>query len=234
MLEIIPAILEKSLADIEGQLARIRGAVREVQLDIADGILVQNKTWPFAEAAQHTEFDRIAAQEEGLPLWEDFDFEVDLMIQNPEAHALAWVSAGASRIILHAESEGILAAARALSGVRGEDNLFPAKVGLALQSSAEVGSLELFEGLYDFVQVMGIERVGFQGQAFDERAVALVAQLRARHSDLTIQVDGGVTLRNARALAQAGTNRLIAGSAIFGSSDPKKEIEELRREANRT
>ena len=233
MLEIIPAILETSLTDIEGQLARVRGTAREVQLDVGDGIFVQNKTWPFTNAAQRAEFDRITAQEEGLPLWEDFDFEVDLMIQSPEANALAWVSAGASRIILHAASDGAPAAARALQGARGEENIFPVKVGIALASSAQAADLEPFEGLYDFVQVMGIERVGFQGQAFDERTVALVAQLRQMYRDLTIQVDGGVTLQNARSLAQAGANRLIVGSDIFGSSDPKKEIEALRSEANK-
>jgi len=230
MIEIIPAILEDSLADIERQLVRVRGAAREIQLDIADGAYVPNRTWPFGNATERAEFELLVSQQEGLPMWEDFDFQVDLMLQNPEAHALRWVSAGATRIILHADSEGVFEAARALSGTRGEQNIFPTEVGIALASDASPDNLEPFRGLYDFVQVMGIEKIGFQGQLFDERAHTLVSQLRAALPDSTIQVDGGVTLRNVRALAQAGANRLVVGSAIFKSDVPKAAIEELLRE----
>ena len=49
-------------------------------------------------------FDAIIAEEEGMPRWEDINFEVDLMVENPEAVVSKWVSAGASRVIVHVES----------------------------------------------------------------------------------------------------------------------------------
>jgi ribulose-phosphate 3-epimerase len=231
MTDIIPAILENSLPDIESRLQAIRGAAKAVQIDVADGSFVPNATWPFSSRQGREEFDRMAAQEEGLPLWQEFDFEIDLMVNRPLAHAKQWISAGASRLIVHADSQEALQAVQGLQEMRGGE--LGVAVGIALPCDAELSALAPFADLYDYVQVMGIARIGFQGERFDERAFSLVSRLRAEFPG-TIQIDGGVRRESAHALAQAGADRLVAGSSVFGSADPKQALRDLREEANRT
>ncbi len=231
MADIIPAILEPSLEAIAARLGEVRGAARSVQLDVADGVYVPNATWPFSGGAERSEFERIASEEEGLPLWEDFDFEADLMAERPLEHALKWMRAGASRIVIHIGSGGAKEALQALQEARGEGASLAVEVGVALRSGASERDLEPFRGLYDFIQVMGIEKVGFQGQRFDERAIILLERLRASYPESTLQVDGGITAERAPAIVRAGAERLVVGSAIFGSSDPKRALSELRRAA---
>jgi pentose-5-phosphate-3-epimerase len=86
-------------------------------------------------------------------------------------------------------------------------------------------------GLYDFVQVMGIERVGSQGQPFDARAIDLVARIRAMYPALPLQVDGAAAT-HPQELARAGADRLIVGSAIITAADPAAALREIYNRAN--
>lgn len=231
--DIVPAVLEASLADIEARLAQVRGAVPSVQLDVVDGIFAPNRTWPYADATERDEFARIAAQEQGLPLWEDFDFEIDLMLRNPAREAERWIDAGAVRIVVHAESHDAQKALELLVPYRGEDDALGIRVGIAFSCAASASDLDAFGGLFDYVQVMGIARVGFQEQPFDERAILLVREIRAAYPNLPIQVDGGVSAETARTLVDAGANRLVAGSAIFGNANPRAALRHLSNLVNK-
>ena len=230
MIEIVPAVLPKSFEDLKEHLERLRGAVRRVQVDVVDGVLARHKTWPYKD---HSTFAKIVEDEHGLPLWEEFDFEFDLMIKDPLAHALEYVRAGASRIVLHSDSDAAAEALTQLLSWREEQESFTVRVGVAIPASAQPEVLEPFEAQFDFVQVMGIERIGRQGEPLDKHALYLVERLRKRYPELPVQVDGGVKLENAQALAQAGATTLIVGSAIFGQDDPKAAYAALVAEANR-
>ena len=225
-IEIVPAVLESSLEDIASRLESVRGVVRAVQIDVVDGVYAPNRTWPYASASQRAEFTRIAAQEEGLPAWGDFDFEIDLMAAHPEKTVLDWVEAGASRIIVHSHSGGALEAVQKLQERRGGE--LGVAVGIALMCTDTPETLAPFAGLYDFVQVMGIEKVGFQGQSFDPRALDLLRALRKAYPELQLQVDGGVGRDHLRECAEAGATRIAQGSTIFKSADPVRTIRELR------
>jgi pentose-5-phosphate-3-epimerase len=102
---------------------------------------------------------------------------------------------------------------------------------VALNAHADIGELERFDGLYDFVQVMGIDRIGRQGEPPDRhhKEIALIKALRERYPVLVIQVDGGVA-PHPRELLEAGANRLIVGSAIVRARDPKAALEKLYTE----
>ncbi len=222
MIEIIPAILPKTFEELEGQLSQIRGVVRSVQIDIVDGIFVPNKTWPYGSG------DNLA-----LPFAGEFDFEMDLMVAEPEDTAEKWRQASAKRIIIHADAHGAREALLALRFER-EEHKKPEgiKVGIALPCSATPDVLSEFENLYDFVQVMGIEKVGFQGQPFDPRAVELLHQLDEQFPGLALQVDGAVSEEHIPELVRAGATRLVAGSAIWKSNDPKEEFRRLQSTVN--
>jgi len=225
--ETIPAILENSLQDIALCLQSIRGAARAVQLDVVDGVYAPNRTWPYAEKHQREEFGRIAVQDDGLPDWEDFDFEIDLMVSRPERVVLEWVAAGASRLIIHAHSDGAREALQTLGAARGGEAGIA--VGIALSSADTPDMLSPFDGLYDFVQVMGIEKVGFQGQNFDPRSLLLLRALKEKYPALPLQIDGGAGREHLRECAQAGASRIIEGSTIFAEDeDPKQVLKELQ------
>ncbi|HEX8993822.1 MAG TPA: hypothetical protein VF803_01065, partial [Candidatus Paceibacterota bacterium] len=216
-------------SDIEARLEQIRGSdVPLVQLDVVDGVYARNRTWPYTDAEGKEEFARIVSQEEGLPLWDDFDYEIDLMAAHPALEVEKWVDAGAVRVVVHLDADGAREALEKLRPYRGGDDSLGIKVGVALSSTASVDELLPIEGLYDFVQVMGIERVGFQGQSFDPRCAEVIKALRAKYPDLQIQVDGGVKEDNAHILTEAGANRLVVGGAIFGSLTPRRALEELK------
>src|SRR5271154_4804508 len=91
MAEIIPAILPKNYEDLKNKIALVRGVAPVVQIDICDGNFVPSITWPFLsksydETFLENNFDehfrRILNEQEGLPFWEDIDFELDLMVTN--------------------------------------------------------------------------------------------------------------------------------------------------------
>ena len=124
-------------------------------------------------------------------------------------------------------------AVQKLVDLREESGALPLEVGIAVGCDAQPDSLEPFEAQFDYVQVMGIAKVGYQGEPFDKRALYLLERLRQRYPELPLQVDGGVTLKNAYALAKAGATRLVAGSAVFTADDPLAAIAALTIEANR-
>lgn len=223
-MQVIPAILPQTFSDLQTKLGVVRNVAPAVQVDIVDGVFAPTKTWPYNGG---DEFEKIVAQDEGLPFWKDFDFQFDLMIANPKVEALRFVEAGAAGIVIHAAASGARGALEALQESR-ESTL----VGVAFLPGADVKDLKIFEGLHDFVQVMGIAEVGAQGRPFDERALALITALRAAYPAMLIQVDGGVSLSNAGTLVQAGANRLVVGSAIFKAEDPVEAYKKLYTEVN--
>jgi ribulose-phosphate 3-epimerase len=228
--EVIPAVLPRSLKDLTAHLERVRGVSRKVQVDIVGGgFFTFNRTWPFRDRGS---FKKILKEEQGLPHWTEFDTEVDLMVDNPKELALQFVRLRTARVIVHAVRPGAFAAAQALADYDDDDHPFPVGVGVAVGVEDPLDILEPYEHLIDFVQVMGIATVGYQGRSFDERALTQVARLRRRYPQMAIQVDGGVSLKNARALVQAGATSLIAGSAVFGAKDASAALKALYTEAN--
>jgi len=227
MIEIIPAILPKSATDIEVQLSHIQDLGGTVQVDMVDGVFVKNISWPYNAPGS---FEVFANGDEGIPFWQEFEFQFDVMAEHPEQHVEQYVRAGASGIVIHARAEGALASLNLLQQYRGTE-LVPVEVGLALMAGASPELLEGCAGLYDFVQVMGIGRVGVQGQPFDERCLELIQKLRELYPELVIQVDGGIDMETIKKVAHAGANRVIVGHAILNADDPNEAIHDLREAA---
>lgn len=227
--EIIPAVLPHDYASLEEALGRLRGVARHVQVDIVDGYFAKGKTWPYRDGAK---FAEIVQQEHGIPFWEELDFEFDLMVDDPAAVGLDYVKAGASRVIVHASSKTAKAAVDQLSGLRDEDESFRIELGIALGCLENPDGLEPFAEQFDFVQVMGIEHIGKQGEPLAQKAIYLLERLRHRYPSMPLQVDGGVRVENVERLVGAGATRLVSGSAIMGAEDPKAAYEALYNEAN--
>ena len=92
-------------------------------------------------------------------------------------------------------------------------------IGVAINVSSSIEKIFPLITLLDFVQVMGIERIGFQGEGFSDRSLEYIKILREKYPDLVISVDGGVNLETGKMAIEAGATRLVAGSAIFSADD---------------
>jgi pentose-5-phosphate-3-epimerase len=209
--DIVPAVLVRSRRELEDGLARLQGVAPWVQVDFV-GV-------------------NYMGGEENFPRWEEFDFEADLMLPHPAGEVESLVALGAGRVVIHAQNPQAHEALELLQKYRAGD--FKIEVGIALRSHDMPDVLNTFGGLYDYVQVMGIDREGAQGTPPDphHKDIELIAALRAAHPGLCLQADGAVAPRVAE-LVRAGASRLVIGSAIVSADNPKTAYKSLYNEAN--
>lgn len=233
MIDIIPAIMPTNFDELYDMASQIEGLVPLAQIDIMDGKFVGSKSWPYKRGyPEHDEdFMAISRQEDGLPYWETLDYEIDLMIDEPEKHLEEWTPLGAARYIVHAESvknwEGLLSLDIMQADTRkiGDDVIIA--IGIAFNPDTDISEYAEYIEYFDFVQCMGIAKIGYQGQPFDERVLEQINRIRSSYPNLPISVDGGVNENTAKELVQAGATRLIAGSAIFNAENKEEAIGRL-------
>jgi len=216
--ELIPAIMPKNLKDLADKVSLVKEKVETVQIDIMDGIFVPEYTWPFPDFKE--EMEKI--KKSGLPYWQEVNFELDLMVKNAASKIEDWILLDPSRIIFHIEAEDNLNVKKIKERVG--DFI---EIGLAINPQTPIENIELLLPEVDFVQCMGIARIGFQGEPFDERVFEHIDYVRTNYPYLTLAVDGGVNLKNAPDLIKAGIKRLVAGSAIFKSNNIPETIEKF-------
>lgn len=207
-IEVVPALLVRSKEELEDGLQRLHGVGKWVQIDLVGRNYLE--------------------REENFPQWEEFNFEVDLMTENQARDAEHMVALGAARVVVHAHRDALRALEVLQKYRTGE---YAVAVGVALHPTDAPEILSTFDGMYDYVQVMGIAKEGAQGEPGDVRAVELVRSLRLAHPELVIQVDGAVAPR-AEEFVKAGASRLVVGSAIVGADNPKAEFKALYTRAN--
>lgn len=229
MAEIIPAILEKNFNEIKNKLTFLRGRAKCVQLDFCDGSFVRSQTWPFSTGGFNDyDFQKILNEEEGLPFWEEFDFEFDLMVEHALENFDIYMKLGPKRMIFHLkgdkdtkefehflESLDMYVRDNVEIGVAIEPE---GDLALALQFANSVASR--IANKVDFIQCMGIDNIGFQNQKFNGKVLDNIIYLKTNVPGIVLTVDGGVNLGNAEALLKAGADRITVGSAIWKSGDP--------------
>ena len=232
--EIIPAIMPTSFEDLREKAEKVSAFVGLAQIDIMDGVFVASKSWPYTEGGIQKEahFVALSKQDEGLPEWEDLDYEIDLMISEPEKHIDEWLPLGASRLIFHIESiknmELFFAHDIFKPEARSIGTTKVIELGLAINPDTPLEAILPHISKIDFVQCMGIAKIGYQGPPFDERVLDQIHGLRLKFPDMPISVDGGVNLKTAHDLKGAGATRLVSGSAIFNAEDVEGAIVALQ------
>lgn len=225
MTEIIPAVLAKDYNDLRQKIANVVNITNIVQIDICDGKFVESISWPMNKDDIEST-SKILEEEEGLPYWENLDFEFDLMVKDAIKQFDFFVRLGAKRIIFHLEAENELELKEFIDSIDPytRENL---EIGIAINTTTKIEKLFPYINSIDFVQCMGIENIGFQGEPFDERVINQIKGLKEKYSDLIVSVDGSVNEDTAPLLVEAGASRLVVGSVLMRSFDVRETMKEL-------
>ena len=215
--QIAPSILSADFAALGRDIAAAeRGGADLIHVDVMDGHFVPNITLgpPVVRAIR-----RVATR----PL------DVHLMIEDPDRFIEEFVAAGASMVSVHVEVVRHLH--RTVSLIR----KLGAKAGVVINPATPAASLDAIAPDVDFVLVMSVNP-GFSGQSFIPHSLDKVRRVRAVlegvGSSAPIEIDGGIDLSNVSDVVAAGANILVAGQAIFGTSDPEAATRALRASAN--
>lgn len=152
-------------------------------------------------------------------------FDVHMMVTNPERYVDQVVKAGADVVTVHVEATPHIHRALQLIKAAG------AKAGVVINPGTSVSAIEAVLGQVDQVLVMTVNP-GFGGQAFIPATLDKVRQLadlrQKQGYDYLIEVDGGVNDKTAADCLAAGADILVAGSYVFGHSDPAQAIQTLK------
>lgn len=188
-----------------------RSDAQWVHIDVMDGVFVPNISFGFPVMKAIRRATRKL-------------LDVHLMIVEPEKYVARFAEEGAGLITFHYEACASPAACIALIRLAG------AKVGVSVKPATPVEVLRGILPLVDLVLVMSVEP-GFGGQSFIPESTGKIRKLRAMiremELDTIIEVDGGISVHNARELYEAGADVLVAGSAVFRAEDPEAEIRRI-------
>lgn len=230
MIEIIASVLPfKTYEELKNKIGLLRGIVSTIQIDFCDGVFVRSQTWPFTTGGfDDYDFQKIMKEEQGLPSWEEFDFELDLMVADAVKNFDIYMKLGAKRIIFHLEAmESLGDFKNFLEGIDlyTRDNI---EIGIAFKPSLPLETVFPLISFVDFVQCMGNDTIGFGGVSLDEKVYGRIKLIREKYSDLPIEIDIGVNEQTAPLLVEAGATKLITGSVLFNSYDKIGLVERLR------
>ncbi|MBU2068220.1 ribulose-phosphate 3-epimerase [Patescibacteria group bacterium] len=207
MIEVIPTILVKDFKELKEKIKLVESHVKWVQLDVMDGIFVDNTTWNNPVDLKNLEI--------GLKL------EAHLMIEEPENYIDEWIKSGVKRIIFHYEATD---KHREIIEKIKKAGL---EVGLALNPETSIDVVDNFIKDLDLILIMTVNP-GWGGQEFLEKQLGKIKQLRNKYQDVKIEIDGGISLETAPKVIKAGANLLAVGSVIFESDNIKETIWKLK------
>jgi ribulose-phosphate 3-epimerase len=214
--QIAPSVLASDFARLADEAASIADVADWVHVDVMDAHFVPNLTigLPVVEALlKHAR----------LPL------DCHLMIEDPERWAPAYAEAGAGSVTIHLEAAS--APVRTLRAIRAAG----ARAGLAVNPATPVEPCADLLSELDMLLLMTVEP-GFGGQHFLDLVLPKVRRARElirRHGgSIWLQVDGGVDDETIGRCAEAGADMFVAGSAVFGATDPAAAVTGLRKRAD--
>ena len=206
-LEIIPAILVKSRADLLKQIELVKPYVKTVQIDVMDNDFVPNKTIGIEEL-------------QSLP--DGVQYEFHWMVQNPERW-IKEINEGRNDLhLIHIEAkmdfDNVKKAVKKVGGT----------LGVAINPPTPIEKIYPYEKEKAVSQILIMSvNPGFSGQKYISGVEEKIRTLHQRNPDLDIEVDGGISLETIGQAASAGANKLCAASAIYAAESVEAAIDQL-------
>lgn len=207
---IAPSVLAADFGHLERDIRLVdRSAAAWVHVDVMDGVFVPNISFgfPVLRAVRRATTKVV---------------DVHLMITEPERYVARFAHDGADRITFHYEATADPVHCIHLIRESG------ARVGISIKPKTAVEVLRPLLQQVDMVLVMSVEP-GFGGQQFIPESLDRIRELRTMAEELNpnllIEVDGGISSKNADRLFAAGANVLVAGSSVFKAEEPEREIQ---------
>lgn len=211
---IAPSVLAADFANLQRDIEMINTSEADwFHIDIMDGVFVPNISF-------------------GMPVLDAINkhakktIDVHLMIIDPDRYISTFKKLGVDVLTVHYEACTHLH--RTLQAIKAEGM----KAGVALNPHTNVDLLEDVIQDIDLVCIMSVNP-GFGGQSFIGNTYAKVEKLKAlinrKNASTLIEIDGGVTNKNAKQLVDAGADVLVAGSYVFGANDPIATIADLKK-----
>lgn len=216
-IKIAPSLLAADFGNLQRDVEMVNQSDADWHhLDIMDGVFVPNISYGMPVV-------KVIAEQATKPL------DVHLMIVNPDRYVKTFADLGASVLSVHYEACSHLH--RTLQAIKAEGM----KAGVALNPHTSVALLEDTIQDIDVVCLMSVNP-GFGGQSFIENTYekvrALKMLIQKKGAATLIEIDGGVTSKNAKALVDVGADVLVAGSFVFKSQNPTTTISQLAQIAN--
>ncbi len=210
---IAPSVLAADFANLQRDIEMINNSEADwFHIDIMDGVFVPNISF-------------------GMPVLDAISkhakktIDVHLMIIDPDRYISTFKKLGADVLTVHYEACTHLH--RTLQAIKAEGM----KAGVALNPHTNIDLLEDVIQDIDLVCIMSVNP-GFGGQSFIENTYSKVEKLKAlinrKNASTLIEIDGGVTNKNAKQLVDAGADVLVAGSYVFGAQNPVATIADLK------
>jgi len=213
MLKIAPSMLSADFSRLGEEIRTVEAAGADlIHLDVMDGHFVPNLTIGPAVVASLRKVTKIP-------------FDVHLMIENPERYIDAFAAGGSDIITVHVEASTHLH--RVITSIKEKGK----KAGVSLNPATPLSAVEQILPEVDLLLVMTVNP-GFGGQKFIEGMIDKIRRARnlvkVSNPAVMLEVDGGITLANIRAVREAGADIVVAGASVFGSEDYGKTISEMK------